>query len=156
MKLQDSQTAGPYSSTIASFNVAVQKDTDDSQMKFYPFDVKLEDWTIAAYTNQAANGQGQTYSYKLKLWLTVNRLEDVVADSNFSKFKIELSDGLGRVLGSQTVPFTGENKLISGEQTIQLSNIRTEQIDSPLTIKLYEAIDTPNGEATRLVKTLTQ
>ncbi|MFE5320403.1 hypothetical protein ACFQ88_16965 [Paenibacillus sp. NPDC056579] len=156
IKLQDTTTAAPYSSTIASFQAAVQQDTEDAVMSFYPFTVKLDDWTIGSYTNPAANGQGQTYSYKLKLWLNVERLEDVVVDPNFSKFKVELSDNLGRVLGSQTVPFTGENKLISGEQTIQFSNVRTEQLDYPLTVKLYESIDTPNGEATRLVKTLTQ
>ncbi|MCS7458974.1 hypothetical protein N0M98_02365 [Paenibacillus doosanensis] len=156
MKLLDNVTAAPYSSTIANFNVAVQKDTDDSLMSFYPFNVKLDDWTLSAFTNTAAGGQGLTYSYKLKLWLTVNRLEDVVVDQNFSKFKVELVDSAGRSLGSQTVPFTGDNKLVSGEQTIDLSNIKTDQVSSPITVKLYESIDTPNGEATRLVKTLVQ
>jgi hypothetical protein len=153
MKLLDSQTTAPYSTTIAGFQTAVQAETDSSLMAFYPFNVQLNDWTMAAYTNA---GLPITYSYKLKLNLTVDRVEDVVVDANFSKFKIELVDGLGRTLGSQSVPFSGTDMLISGEQTININNIKTEQQEYPLTIKLYETIETPNGEAKRLVKTLQQ
>lgn len=156
MKLLDNQTAAPYSSTIANFSAPVQKEADDSVMSLYPFNVKLDDWTISAYTNPGANGMGLSYSYNLKLWLTIDHLEDVVVDKNFSKMKFEIVDSAGRILGSQSAPLTGENKLISGEQTIQLSNIKTDQFSYPLTVKIYESIDTPNGEATRLVKTLTQ
>jgi hypothetical protein len=153
LKLLDSQTTAPYSTTIAGFQTAVQPDTDSSVMAFYPFNVQLNDWTMSAYTNP---GIPVTYSYKLKLNLTVDRLEDVVVDANFSKFTIELVDGLGRTLGSQSVPFSGTDMLISGEQTIQINNIKTEQQEYPLTIKLYETIETPNGVAKRLVKTLQQ
>jgi hypothetical protein len=153
IKLLDSVTTAPYSTAIAGFQTAVQANTDSSIMAFYPFNVQLNDWTLSAYTNA---GMPVTYSYKLKLNLTVDHLEDVVVDSNFSKFQIELVDGLGRTLGSKSVPFTGTDKLISGEQTIQIDNIKTEQQEYPLTIKLYETINTPNGEAKRLVKTLQQ
>ncbi|NHN29791.1 hypothetical protein [Paenibacillus agricola] len=154
MKLLDSKTTAPYSTTIGGFQTAVQAVVEDSElMSFYPFDVKLNDWTMSAYTNA---GIPVTYSYKLKLNLTVERVEDVVVDANFSKFTIELVDGLGRTLGSQSVPFSGNDMLISGEQTIQINNIKTEQQEYPLTIKLYETITTPNGEAKRLVKTLQQ
>jgi hypothetical protein len=86
----------------------------------------------------------------------VEQVDNVVADAGFSKLKIELTDTLGRVIGSQSVPFTGTNKLISGEQTISFSNIYTDNYQYPLVVKLYESIDTPNGEANRLVKTLKQ
>ncbi|SFM07161.1 hypothetical protein SAMN03159341_115105 [Paenibacillus sp. 1_12] len=154
IKLLDNLTSAPYSTTIAGFQTAVQVDNvDSSEMAFYPFNVKLNDWTLSAYTNP---GLPITYSYKLKMDLNVDRVEDVVVDANFPKFTIELVDGLGRTLGSQSVPFTGTGMLISGEQTVQINNIKTEQQEYPLTIKLYETIDTPNGEAKRLVKTLQQ
>ncbi|MDF2958857.1 MAG: hypothetical protein K0S39_592 [Paenibacillus sp.] len=155
IKLLDSQTAAPYGTTIAAFQTAVQSNSDSSLMAFYPFNVQLNDWSLTAFTN-GGTGQPLTYSYKIKLNLTVDHAEDVVVDSNFSKFRIELVDGLGRTLGSQEVPFTGENKLISGEQTITIGNLKTEQHEYPLTVQLYEVIDTPNGQAKRLVKTLRQ
>ncbi|MCU6796971.1 hypothetical protein OB236_33070 [Paenibacillus sp. WQ 127069] len=154
IKLLDNLTSAPYSTTIAGFQTAVQiDDVDSSVMAFYPFNVTLNDWTMSAYTNA---GLPVTYSYKMKMNLTVDRVEDVVVDDNFPKFTIELVDGLGRTLGSQSVPFTGTDMLISGEQTIQISNIKSEQQEYPLTIKLYETIETPNGVAKRLVKTLQQ
>ncbi|WP_248930024.1 hypothetical protein [Paenibacillus hamazuiensis] len=155
IRLLDNVTTAPYSSAIAAVQTAVQQDTDSDIMSFYPFTVKLNDWQLSAFTNGGV-GQGLTYSYKMKLDLTVSQEDNVVVDQNFSKFKIELVDGLGRTLGSETVPFVGANKLISGEQTVQIGNLKTEQLEYPLTINLYESIDTPNGEVKRLVKTLKQ
>lgn len=151
IRLLDSQTTAPYSSTIASIGTAVQQEGDDETLAFYPFSLKINSWAVNSSYN-AATG----YSYRMKLDLDLQRVEDVVVDANFSKLKIELTDTLGRVIGSQTTPFTGTNKLISGQQDITFANLYTDTFQFPLVINLYETIDTPNGEASRLVKTLKQ
>jgi hypothetical protein len=151
VRLLDSQSAAPYSSTIASIRAEVGEEAEGSALSFYPFNLKIDYWTVNGMYN-AATG----YSYRMKLDLDVEQVDNVVADAGFSKLKIELTDTLGRVIGSQSVPFTGTNKLISGEQTISFSNIYTDNYQYPLVVKLYESIDTPNGEANRLVKTLKQ
>lgn len=151
--LLDAVTAAPYKTTIAAVKTGVTTTNDSDVMLFYPYSVKLHDWFLGAYTNA---GQAMSYSYKLRMNLSLTSEDDVVTDQGFSKLKIELQDSLGRVLGSQTVPFTGPNKLIDGTQTINISNIRTEQVEYPLTVKLYETFETPDGEAKRLVKTLQQ
>src|SRR5690606_15755162 len=97
-----------------------------------------------------------SYSYKLILDLDIERVEDVVVDSGFSKLKIEIVDSFNKMLGSETIAFTGVDRLISGKQTILFNNIRTEQHQYPLTIHIYEVIDTPSGEASRLIETLQQ
>ncbi|MDF2714924.1 MAG: hypothetical protein K0R28_1849 [Paenibacillus sp.] len=151
IRMLDNVSAAPYGSTIASFRAKVQGQSEDAVMSFYPFNVKLNYWTVNGMYNAAAG-----YSYRMKLDLDVESIGNVVADANFSKLKIELTDTLDRVIGSQSIPFTGTNKLISGEQTIAFSNLYTDHYQYPLVIKLYETIDTPNGEANRLVKTLKQ
>ncbi|TBL70784.1 hypothetical protein [Paenibacillus thalictri] len=155
IRLLDNVTAAPYNTTLAALQTAVPLETDSDTMSFYPFTVKLNDWQLNAQTS-GVTGQTLSYTYKMKLDLTVNREDNVVVDQNFSKFKMELVDGLGRTIGSQSVPFTGTNKLISGEQIVQFTNLKTDQLEYPLTINIYESIDTPNGEADRLVKTLKQ
>lgn len=151
IRLLDNESAAPYGSTIASLRAKVQEQSEDAVMSFYPFNVKLNYWTVSGMYNAAAG-----YSYRMKLDLDVETIGNVVADANFSKLRIELTDTLGRVIGSQSIPFTGTNKLISGEQTIAFSNLYTDHYQYPLVIKLYETIDTPNGEANRLVRTLKQ
>ena len=153
LKLLDSTTSAPFSSEIAKLAVTVQKDMDEKIWNLYPFNVTMRYWTLGAVADSIPV---VSYSYKLVLDLDIQRTENVVVDRNFSKLKIELADNLGRTLGSETIPFTGINPLVSGKQTIRFNNIRSEQIVYPVTIRFYEVIDTPNGEASRLIHTLKQ
>ncbi|MCZ8516475.1 hypothetical protein O9H85_29630 [Paenibacillus filicis] len=148
MNLLDGQLAAPYSIPIASYRTQVQKETDDKVLAFYPFEVKVNDWSMIALFDQGK------YKYKMNLDLDIQRLDNIVVDQNFSKMKVELVDVLGRVLGSQTLPFIGANRLVTGNQYLTFDNIRTEQFEDQLTVNVYEAIDTPFGEVKRLVKTL--
>jgi hypothetical protein len=152
MKVMDSQTAAPYNIPIAAFRTNIQKEDNESLLTFYPFNVKLKEWTLGA---QLLAGS-LTYSYKLILDLEIERQDNIVIDQNFSKLKVELVDTLGRILGSESSSFTGENRLVSGRQIINFTNLRSEQFEYPLTIHVYETIETPFGEAKRLVKTLQQ
>ncbi|WP_072330006.1 MULTISPECIES: hypothetical protein [unclassified Paenibacillus] len=150
MNLLDAKTAAPYYVPIASFQTKTQEQTNDDVMRFYPFNVKLADWTIAPLYNAG------TYNYKMNMTLDISREDNIVVNQNFSKMKVELEDQLGRTLGSETLSFTGTKRLVSAKQSFTFSELYTDQIESGLVIKIYESIDTPLGEAKRLVKTLQQ
>ncbi|GAA3411715.1 hypothetical protein ACFFNY_30535 [Paenibacillus hodogayensis] len=153
MKLQDNQTVAPYNIPIGGFKTAVveQKSEDENTLSFYPYNVKLNLWAM----NIQGTATG-TFSYKLKLDVDITTVDDVVADPSSANMKIELHDTMGRMIASETLPFTGMNKLISGSQYVVFQNLRTDQMEWPLTLKIYESIQTPTGEAKRLVKTLKQ
>lgn len=144
----------PYSAPLATVAVQVQTEEAGShEWNLYPFDVKMNYWSVSAVADAIPV---ISYSYKLKLDLDIVRTDDVVVDAGFSRLKIEIADSFGKMLGSQEIPFVGVGRLISGVQTIRFDNIRTEQHQYPLTINIYEVIDTPGGEATRLIETLQQ
>ncbi len=155
LRLQDNRSAAPYKSTIAALNVAAQEpDTGTNLLHFYPFDVKVNYWTLNAFANFVPS---VSYSYKLKLDLEITQQEKVVVDQDFSKIKFEIVDSMGRAIGEETLSFTtnlnGHRKLTSGETIIDFTGLRTEQLESPLTVNVYETIQTPSGEAKRLVTT---
>ncbi|WP_159882561.1 hypothetical protein [Paenibacillus puerhi] len=150
MNILDSKTAAPYYVPIASFQTKTQEQTDDDVMRFYPFNVKLADWRVAPLYNAG------TYSYKMNMTLDISREDNIVVNQNFSKMKVELEDQLGRTLGSETLSFTGTKRLVSAQQSFTFNDLYTDQIETPLVVKIYESIDTPLGEAKRLVKTLNQ
>ncbi|MFD0682143.1 MULTISPECIES: hypothetical protein [unclassified Paenibacillus] len=152
MRIMDGQKAAPFNIPIASFRTKIQNNDSDSKLVFYPFNVNLKDWTIGS---QIIPGN-LTYSYKLRLELEVERQDNIVVDQNFSKMKIELVDSLDRILSSESLPFTSTGRLVSGWQTVNFNSLRTEQFEFPLTARIYETIETPFGEAKRLVKTLKQ
>ncbi|MED4603797.1 hypothetical protein P9314_24530 [Paenibacillus validus] len=151
LKLLDAQTASPYVSTAASLATSVQQETTEERLDLYPFDVRLNYYTISAATTGA---QTIAYTYKVLLDLDIAQAEDVVADANSSKLRFEVVDTLGRILGSTDGVFTGTNKLVSGRQTLTFANIKSEQLEFPVTVNVYEVIQTPGGEAKRLLKTL--
>lgn len=153
MRILDSATAAPYSTTIASIGVDVQDETLEDVWNLYPFEAKLNSWSLQSSIDTVPF---TSYSYQLNLDMDIKRTADIFVDDGFSKLKIDIADGFGRMLGTETVPFVGVNRLISGKQTILFNNIRTEQLQYPLTINFYEVIDTPNGESTRLIETVKQ
>jgi hypothetical protein len=134
---------------LGAYKVSMQQDAvSDEPISFYPFEVKIQDYTLSYLYSQS------TYSYRLRLALDIKRKEEVIVDQNFSKMTLDVVDAFGRVLGTQSLGFTGPQKLVSGTQTISFSNIKSEQFDSGISIYIYEEISTPNGPAKRLVKVL--
>lgn len=144
----DPKSAAPNKLTIGSFQVAAQNESSDKVISFYPFEVTFHAYSIATMYKSG-------YVYELNLDLEVARKETVVVDQNFSKMEFELVDSRGRVLGSQSMAFTGTEKLITGSQKVTFSDIKTEQFDNNMVINVYETIETANGSAKRLVKQLT-
>ncbi|XOK59262.1 hypothetical protein ACJ7K1_22185 [Paenibacillus elgii] len=160
LKFTDAKTAAPASTAIGAYRVAMQETKLDlANMSFYPFKVKLNDWTLNARYNVPSALSPNTpisYTYRMKLDMDIARNEHVVVDPNSSKMQLELVDKTGRILSTKSLPFSGVNRLISGVQFIQFDTLRTEEHEYPLDINIYEVITTPTGEAKRLVGVLKQ
>ncbi|SFM19433.1 hypothetical protein SAMN03159341_1205 [Paenibacillus sp. 1_12] len=146
----DPKSSAANKLSVGTYQVAVQNESIDKTISFYPFELSFDAYAITTLYSSNA------YNYVLKMDLTVTRQEQVIIDPNFSQLEFELVDGLGRSLGSQTASFTGTQKLITGNQKITFSSIKTEQFENGLTVNVYETISTPNGPAKRLVKQLQQ
>ncbi|MDO3677268.1 hypothetical protein [Paenibacillus ehimensis] len=146
-RVTDPKAVAPAKLDLGTFRVAAQREEEYGKISFYPFDVNIDANNLATTYSQSTG-----YSYHLNLSLTIEQREPVIVDQNFSKMEFELVDGLGRVLGSQSAGFTGTQKLITGTQRISFTNVKTEQIESGVTIRVYETVDTPNGPAKRLVR----
>ncbi|GLI06328.1 hypothetical protein YDYSG_23580 [Paenibacillus tyrfis] len=153
IKLLDTQSAAPYTSTIASLQTAASSEASGDTFAMYPFDLKIVDWTLSATTPGSMGGL--IYSYKISFTLEVKQSDNVVVDQNFSRLYMELVDTKGRVLGTAEGSFTGPNKLATGKQILTF-NAKTEQLENPFTIRVYEAFDTPSGLAKRYITTLKQ
>ncbi|MDQ0874165.1 hypothetical protein QFZ77_002824 [Paenibacillus sp. V4I3] len=149
LKLLDSVAAAPFTTTIAALQTDVQKEGTESTISLYPFDLTFNDVTVSTQTTAQL-----TYTYKFRLDLDIKQKENVVVDNNFSKLKFEIVDNAGRVVGSKDASFTGVNKLISGKQMLDATNITTDQFSYPFTVNVYETIETQNGTAKRLLKVI--
>ncbi|KQX46983.1 MULTISPECIES: hypothetical protein [unclassified Paenibacillus] len=149
LKLLDSVAAAPFTTTIAALQTDVQKEETDSTISLYPFDLTFNDVTVSTQTTAQL-----AYTYKFRLDLDIKQKENVVVDNNFSKLKFEIVDNAGRVVGSKDASFTGVNKLISGKQMLDATNITTDQFSYPFTVNVYETIETQNGTAKRLLKVI--
>lgn len=141
-------TEDKSSLTRGTFQVAFQSEADGSKLSFYPFTVDLQDY----YTGwQYSQGN---YTYNLNVTMDISHQDEVIVDQNFSKMEFDLVDGLGRIVGTKSMTFTGAGKLISGSQKITFPGVTTESMDSTVHVLVYETVDTPNGTVKRLVKDL--
>ncbi|WP_240414264.1 hypothetical protein [Paenibacillus periandrae] len=148
-------TAAPVTNTIGAYVVALQQGVMDAEkLSFYPFQVKLNDWSLMARTSAPSATSPITYTYRLKLSLDIEREEKMIADKDFSKMSLELIDPTGKLLSVKTLNFTGVNRLVSGMQFITFDNLRTDEQEYPLCINVYETIATPTGEVKRLMTVL--
>jgi len=149
MEILDGETFVPYNIPIAAFRTQAQLEQGDTTLAFYPFNVKLINWSVSM--NSASSQGSLPYSYNLTLNLNIHPQEDVVVDQNFSRMKVELVDAQGQTIGVKALSFSGENRLVNG---IQLINISSERFGSSLSLRIYETMDTPFGEADRLIQTV--
>ncbi|MNY59762.1 hypothetical protein D3C86_1962400 [compost metagenome] len=96
-------------------------------------------------------GNGPNYSYKLGLDFDIKLQDEIVVDQSFSKLRLEVADGSNRIMTSKVFSFAGEKKLVTGKELLTFDG---DTLESTLTLRLYEVIDTPFGEVRRLVQTL--
>ncbi|KRE93128.1 hypothetical protein ASG89_06380 [Paenibacillus sp. Soil766] len=135
---------------VGSFKTEVQPVPTTGPISVYPFTINFDDYTLS--TTYSKDG---SYGYRLRLDLDVERQAQVITDANFSSLLFEVVDTEGRLLSSKAMTFTGQQKILSGVQFLEFTNVRSEQITSNSVFYIYEVIATPNGEAKRLIRTIT-
>ncbi|MEK3916994.1 hypothetical protein [Paenibacillus sp. FSL H7-0331] len=156
LSILDSSNSLKLKLPIADYKVAVNQAGEDDptavskKLSFYPYTVNIEEWNLSSVFSSNA------YTYKLKLSLDIQKAAEVIVDNTFAQMEFELVDGRDRVLGSTTQQLQGTGKLINGTQTITFTDIKSEQLDYPLTLHIYEDITTPTGVAKRLIATFKQ
>ncbi|MEC0227513.1 hypothetical protein [Paenibacillus alba] len=160
MKLQQqlsrdsgSRPAAAYKSTIASLQVTPQGKEDRHKISLYPYTLDIKDYLLTQITSPDQM-IAISYTYKLQMFLELNRDPRVLTDPTFSKLKFELVDPVGSILGSQSFPFTGNDRLVNGKQTLTFQHLRTDQIQNNVSVNVYESILTPSGEVNRLITVL--
>jgi hypothetical protein len=124
-------------------------------LAFYPFDVKLTSWALSNVATAAAAGN-YNYTYKLNMDMQIETTDNVVTDNGSPKLFMQLENTAGERLAYKSLMLTGDGRLMSGSQIIYFDNIKAEQIQAPLTLKVYETVSTPLGEARRLLAALEQ
>jgi hypothetical protein len=156
LSILDASNSTKVKLPIADYKVTVNQTGEDDPnaisklLSFYPYTVNIENWELSSVYSSNA------YTYKLKLGLDIQKVVDVIVDNTFATMEFELIDGRERVLGSTTQQLQGTGKLISGAQTITFTDIKSEQLDYPLTLRIYENITTSTGIAKRLMATFKQ
>ncbi|MGG1550623.1 hypothetical protein [Paenibacillus ferrarius] len=143
------QLYDPNHMSMGSYKTAVQPIAETGPMSIYPFSVDLKDFSVSATYNKDSS-----YAYRMRVDLNVTRQAQVITDANFSSLSFEVVDMEDRLLSSKVMTFTGQSKILSGIQFIDFGNIRNEQLNSDVRIKIYEVVATPNGDAKRLLRTL--
>jgi len=140
---------------IAAYQVAVHSADEDTplmsgKVSLYPYTVNILNWDLATYYS------GGKYSYKLRMNLDIAKDPKVLVDDSFSTLEFELVDKENRVLGSMTQTLQGTNKLVNGIQTFDFTDIKSDQFSYPITVNVYETMQTATGTAKRLVTKLQQ
>ncbi|OCT14209.1 hypothetical protein A8709_25590 [Paenibacillus pectinilyticus] len=134
---------------VGSYKTAVQSVPTTGPISVYPFTINLDDYNLSSTYNRDTS-----FSYRLRLDLTVERQAQVITDANFSSLLFEIVDSEGRLLTSKSMSFTGQQKIMSGVQFIDFGTVKSEQLNSGASINVYEVVATPNGDAKRLIKTI--
>jgi hypothetical protein len=142
MSLYDANRIG-----MGSYKVKLQSEAETGPISFYPFQVDVKDFSLTALYGNSS------YTYKLQLFWDITRQDQVIVDSTFSQMAFDLVDSVGNVLDTETFAFTGDSKLTSGKQIVTFSSAKVDQLETGVSIRMYEVITTPNGLAKRLVKT---
>ncbi|MBP1967039.1 hypothetical protein [Paenibacillus aceris] len=147
MEITDGKSAEPYNLPLAAFKTKVIEETEDKSSAFYPFQVTLNNWSMGINYNM---GGSLPYSYKTNLDFDIKLQDEIVVDQSFSKMRLEFVDAKNRIMASKVLSFTGDNKLVSGTQTLDFS---LDRLETTVYLRIYEMIDTPFGEARRLIQT---
>ncbi len=153
LEILDKRAESPFAIPIAAFRAGVQKvDGSYEGIDFYPYNVSINQWQTRSQPSNTKSTTGSyLWTYLVKLDLTVTRTEGIVTDQSFTHLEVELVNREGQPMGSTIVPFTGEDKLSSGVQTIL---VETEKWQSGASLRIYRTVTTPFGTARELVKEL--
>ncbi|UKS30233.1 hypothetical protein LOZ80_15345 [Paenibacillus sp. HWE-109] len=154
MNLYSQQSSGEtsYRSLLATAKVPVQKnDFKAKALNVYPYEITIKDWSITAIFQAT-----MMYDYKLKLDLDIKPDKQVTVDKYNSSLSFELFDNVGNPVGKAVQALSGEGRLYNGTNTIDL-NARSNQLDFPIQVKVYETFANEYGEIVkRLLTTFKQ
>ncbi|MFB6365443.1 hypothetical protein ACFCP7_15400 [Paenibacillus elgii] len=157
LKFSDSKTAAPYKTAIGQVGLNVnQTKNEEGAVDFYPYALKVKDWWLAYTTGTNPVTKSYTYTYKLKWNVDLTTTEAVIVDGGYSKLQPVIEGSDTREVARETLSLTGEGRVENGEQSIYFTDTPSDQFDHPLTMRVYEVIDTPYGPARRLIGTLQQ
>ncbi|SFL15838.1 hypothetical protein SAMN03159341_103535 [Paenibacillus sp. 1_12] len=147
VSILDGESAAPYNIPIASLQTKIQTGNNNAKLSFYPFEVQLNEWKIES------KYEAGELMYSNKLFLDMNILQGkAVVDQKFTKMLVEVVRE-GKVFASEALSFIGDNRLTRGERFI---SFKSKQYSYDYLVKIYEVVDTPYGEAKRLLRTLQQ
>ncbi|NOU97240.1 hypothetical protein GC093_29025 [Paenibacillus sp. LMG 31456] len=151
---EQAQTQPTYKMPIAQVNVTMKTLNQIGKVySFYPYELTMDNFNITNYAakNGVTNSYG--YSYKLEMGLDIKTTDAVLADPSNPKLLFQLEGPDGKLLGSKTYSLGGENRLMSGNQSVMFDNAG-DTLESPVSTKVYEVVSTPYGDARRLLATL--
>jgi hypothetical protein len=151
IRILDGVTAAPYSIPISSIvSQAQHEGSNEAEIEVYPYSVDIHS-LLMQNSSIFVDGEFVT-TYKVRLDLKLSRKEKVLADEGLSRLKLELADRNGKALASRIIGFTGENRIMDGEQTVRFDDV--EGTSNGVVLNIYESVETPFGEVVRLVSTL--
>ncbi|MFD0678920.1 MULTISPECIES: S-layer homology domain-containing protein [unclassified Paenibacillus] len=149
---QQAQTT--YKTPIAQVNVTLSALTPTgNEFSFYPYQVKMDSFNITNYAAKNAVTNSYGYTYKLEMGLDIKTTDAVLADPANPKLLFQLEGPDGKRLGSKTYSLSGDSRLMSGNQSVMFDSA-SDTLESPISIKVYELVTTPYGDARRLLTTL--
>ncbi|WP_282936407.1 hypothetical protein [Paenibacillus sp. RC67] len=155
LKLIDDKTAAPYKITISQAYVAMNKTAlDNNLLNTYPYQVTIKDWALSNLAGMNQATQTYSYNYKLRINTELKSVDTVMVDANYNKLLLVLETKDGRKIASTSKNLSGESRLTSGEQLIYFNDTQLDQLENRLRLKIYETIDTPAGQARKLVAQL--
>ncbi|MFH5182305.1 hypothetical protein ACHHV8_06515 [Paenibacillus sp. TAB 01] len=157
LKLIDDKTAAPYKVTFSQAILNVSHPSQEPlHLVMYPYELNIHDWALSTIAGINQTTQSYAYNYKLSINMDLISNDSVMVDAKYSKLLMELENASGRTIASTTLDLNGENRLTTGQQLIYFKDTQSDQLEYPLTLNMYEVIDTPSEPARRLVGTLNQ
>ncbi len=148
LRLLDVQSAEPYSFPAVRLRSEVESGGTDGPFQLYPYRIAIRSWLLQTTMNSS------TFSvqFRAKLNIEVEQEDKVLTDQGLSKLKLELVDGTGRVVGIQRLSLSGDDRITDGELQVKLGE--SDSFGGGYRLHVYESLDTPFGEAVRLIQTL--
>ncbi|AEI46204.1 hypothetical protein [Paenibacillus mucilaginosus] len=157
LRLLEQQGQQLYRTPIAQLQTEVTGDELSTELlKFYPFEMKIDSWGISNMAMQNIVTKAFSYTYKLKMQLDIRTSDEVIADGAQPKLYMQIENLEGKILTSKTYPLTGDNRLANGIQSIYFESTNSDQLEYPITVKIYELVPTPLGDAKRLISVMKQ
>lgn len=154
-RLMEQQGKTAIKTAIASLHVNMQTSSPVGNVyAFYPYELTMNSFSISNYATKNAMTSSYDYNYRLNLDLDIHSTDAVAEDQSNPKLLLQLEGSDGKRLSSKTYSVAGSNRLMSGNQKIMFDNANSNQLESPISVKVYEVVSTPYGDARRFLTEL--